>query len=277
MAVSLVGTGTFIASTNNGVSRTLTFSTGGAAANDIVVAWWVHTRGSLTANLRSSSSSPYTQLEATVNGNLGTLCAYRILTSAETTVTSCATGSAQDAVILAAIVLRGCDGTPIIVDGSTTGASSQPRSPAVVVGGPNDAVVTLAGVLANTTLTAPSGFGSAVSTGATDTRSAAGGLAYLSTNGGTYTPAAWASGSTAVWVANTVTLRSTEPLPFTWSDYGPLSTPPGHLIEPGLSAAWMQYHTGFLVPAPTPTPFTTWTSHDDYPSLIRGRTEVIGY
>lgn len=32
--------------------------------------------------------------------------------------------------------------------------------------------------------------------------------------------------------------------------FQPLSTPPAHFVEPGLSAAWTQYHTGFVVPTP---------------------------
>lgn len=227
MAVSLVGTGTFIKSTGNGSSSTLTFSTGGAAAGDMVIAYWVHTRGALTTQLVSSAGTAYTEIEALASGNLGIEGGYRVLTSSETTVTSCATGSAQDSVVLAAIVLRGVASPPVVVDISTTGTSSNPNSPALTVAGPNDAVITAYAILANTpSLTAPSGFSNIVSSGATDTRSCAGGLSWKSTNGGVTDPSSWTgAGATGVnWIANTITVRSTEPIPFTWFSMTPTTT-----------------------------------------------------
>lgn len=226
MAVALVGTGTFIKSTVNGSSCVLTFSTGGAASGDLVIANWTYSRAGLTANLTSSAGTAYTQIGSRIaNGNLQSECWYRILTSSETTVSSCATGSAQDSVVLSAIVLRSFDVTgSTLKQNSTTGTSSNPNSPSVTVDFPNSGVITIASILANTTLTAPSGFGSAVSTGATDTRSVAGGLAYLSTNQGTIDPSSWAGGASAAWVAWTLTVSSTEPLPFTWLDMASQST-----------------------------------------------------
>lgn len=222
MAVSLVGTGTFIKSTINGTATTLTFSTGAAASGDIVVAAWCHTRPTLSSGtpVFSSAGTAYTLLDWIENGNLTTAVYYRILTSSEATVSSCATGSAQDSVELAAIVLRGIESTPTISFNSTTGTSSNPNSPSVTVAVPNSAVITIGTILANTTLTAPSGYGSAVSTGATDTRSNALGLAYLSTNNGLTDPSSWTGGASAAWVAFTVTVASTESLPFTWLDMG---------------------------------------------------------
>lgn len=214
MGFSLVGTGTFIKSTINGSSTTLTFSTGAAAAGDIVVACMVHTRGAITSNLTSSAGTAYTELEALANGNLGIEYGYRILTSSETTVTSCATGSAQDSVVLSAIVLRGAASPAITVDLSTTGTSSNPNSPAVQVSGQNNAVITAYAILANTpSLTAPSGFLNIVSSGATDTRSCAGGLAWKSTNDGVTDPSSWtgAAASGVAWIATTITIRSTDP------------------------------------------------------------------
>lgn len=218
MAVSLVGTGTFIKSTINGTATTLTFSTGGAASGDIVLAFWTHTRPTLSSGtpLLSSAGTSYTMLDWIENGNLTTTFQYRILTSSETTVTSCATGSAQDSIELAAIVLRGIDPTPTIEVNSTTGTSSNPNGPSVTVAAPNSAVISAASMLANTTLTAPSGFASTVSTGATDTRLCSAGLSYLSTNNGTIDPSSWTGGVSAAWVSYTITVASTEPLPFTW-------------------------------------------------------------
>lgn len=227
MAVSLVGTGTFIKSTGNGNATTLTFSTGAATTGDLVVAYWVHTRGAITAQLVSSAGTAYTEIEALASGNLGIEAGYRVLTSAETTVTSCATGSAQDSVVLAAIVLRGVASPAVVVDNSTTATSSNPNSPSVTVGGPNDAVITAYALLANSPATAPpSGFASMVSSGATDTRSCAGGLAYKSTNGGLTDPSSWTGALSAAWIANTITVRSTEAPPFTYQQLTHFTNPP---------------------------------------------------
>lgn len=218
MAVSLVGTGTFVKSTINGSSCVLTISTGGASSGDVVIANWTYTRASLTAVLTSSAGTSYTQIGSRLtNGNLQSECWYRVLTSAETTVSSCATGSAQDSIVLSAIVLRGIDSTKIGSD-STTGTSSNPNSPPHTGRlEPNSAFITVANILANTTLAAPAGFGSAVSTGATDTRSVAGGLAYKSTQG-TVDPSSWTGGVSAAWAAWTIGVGSTEAIPFTWLD-----------------------------------------------------------
>lgn len=212
MATTLVGTGTFITSTVNGTSLTLTISTGGAAAGDVCVAYWVHTRGAITSTLVSSAGTSYTELFSGANGNLGVECGYRVLTSSETTVASCNSGSAQDTVILAAAVIRGVSSLPLIIQSnSTTGTSSNPNSPAVAIPWSNSAVLTAAGLLANTTLaTPPTGFANTVSTTNTDTRSAAAGLAYLSTNAGSINPSSWTGGASAAWVATTVTIGSTE-------------------------------------------------------------------
>lgn len=211
MATTLVGTGTFITSTVNGTSMTLTMSTGAAASGDICIAFWTHTRGALTSVLASSAGTAYTDLGSTTNGNLTLQAGYRVLTSSETTVASCTTGSAQDSVILCAAVIRGVSSFPLIIQSnSTTGTSSNPNSPAVAVPWRNSAILTAAGILANTTLTAPTGFGSAVSSGQTDTRSAAGAVAYLSTNPTTIDPSSWTGGASAAWSAFTVTIGSTE-------------------------------------------------------------------
>src|SRR5262245_57381830 len=211
MAVSLVGTGTFVKSTINGTSTALTISTGAAASGDLCIAYWVHTRGALTAQLVSSAGTAYTELGSFTNGNLGVEFGYRVLTSSETTVASCNTGSAQDSVVLAAVVLRGVSSSPLIIqEASTTAATSNPNSPLKAIPWPNSAVVTACGILSNTTLTAPSGFGSAVSTGATDTRSCAGALAYLSTNPPSIDPSSWTGGAAAAWIATTITVASTE-------------------------------------------------------------------
>lgn len=208
MAVSLLNT--FIKSTINGTSTALTVGTTNQAG-DICVAFWAHTRGALTSVLSSSAGTAYTTLAATTNGNQTVLAAYRVFTSSETTVASCNTGSAQDSAILMAAVIRGISSSPLIINSdSTTGTSSNPNSPSEPVPWANSAVLTAAGILSNTTLAAPTGFGSAVSTGATDTRSCAGGLAYLSTNAGSIDPSSWTGGASAAWVAFTVTIGSTE-------------------------------------------------------------------
>lgn len=226
MAVSLVGTGTFIKSTNNGSACTLTFSTGGAASGDLVIASWAYTRAGLTATVKSSAGASYTRIGTEIaNGTCVTGFFYRILTSSETTCTSCATGSAQDSIVLSAIVLRNIDPTPTIGFNSTTAATSNPNSPSVTVAAPNSAVITAAAVNgATTTLTAPSGFGSVVSTAASDTRSMTSGLAYLSTNSGLTDPSSWTAGAAAQWVAWTLTVASTEVAALTWLDMASQST-----------------------------------------------------
>lgn len=229
MAVTLLNT--FIRSTNNGNATTLTVGTTNAAG-DLCVAFWVHTRGTLTSVLSSSAGTAYTTLAATTNGNQTVLAGYRVFTSSEQTVSSCGTGSAQDSVVLMAAVLRNVSTNPLqITSDSTTGSSSNPNSPPESLPWSNSAILTAAGILSNTTLTAPSGFGSAVSTGATDTRSCAGGLAYLSTNAGTVDPSSWTGGASANWVAFTVVVGSTETpsLPMgaaNYLDMVPYKTPP---------------------------------------------------
>lgn len=219
MAVTLLNT--FIRSTINGTSMALTVGTTNQAG-DLCVAFWAHTRGTLTSVLSSSAGTAYTTLAATTNGNQTVLAAYRVFTSTETTVASCNTGSAQDAAILMAAVLRNVSTNPLIIQSeSTTGTSSNPNSPAEAIPWTNSGVLTAVGILANTTLTAPTGFGTTVSCGATDTRSCAGGLAYLSTNAGTIDPSSWTGGASAAWVAFTVTIGSTEapPMPMHAANY----------------------------------------------------------
>ncbi len=237
MAITAVGTPTTIKSTINGTATTLTFSTGAATTGDIVVAYWVHTRGALVSNLRSSAGTAYTEVESLASGNLGIEVGYRVLTSAETTVSSCTTGSAQDSCVLAAIVLRGAASPAVVVDNSTTGTSSNPNSPSVTVGGPNDAVISAYAILANTpSLTAPSGFLDIVSSGATDTRSCAGGLSWKSTNGGVTDPSSWtgAAATGVAWIGTTITIRSTEPVPFTYQQLTHFTNPPSHLGKEGM-------------------------------------------
>lgn len=209
MAVSLLNT--FIISTNNGTATTLTVGTTNAAG-DICVAYWVHTRGALTANLRSSAGTAYTELFSGTNGNLGVECGYRVFTSSETTVSSCGTGSAQDSCILMAAVIRSAGSLPLIIDSnSTTGTSSNPNSPAEFVPWTNSAVISAVGQLTATVITAaPSGFTNLVSSSATDTRSAAGALAFNSTNPGSVDPSSFTGGVSAAWIATTITIGSTE-------------------------------------------------------------------
>lgn len=270
MAVTLLNT--FIRSTINGTAMTLTVGTTNAAG-DVCVAFWTHTRGTLTAQLASSAGTAYTEIGVVTNGNVSMEAGYRVFTSSETTVTSCGTGNAQDAAILMAAVLRNVSSTPLIIQSnSTTATSSNPNSPAVPVPWANSAVLTAAGILANTTLTAPTGFGTTVSCGATDTRSCAGGLAFKSTNASLENPSSWTGGASAAWVAFTVTLGSTEAPALT---YPPLSTPTAHLVERGLSAAWTQYHSGFTVPSSAPAEVII--PNVCYPSIVWGSQGMIGY
>jgi len=198
-------------------------STGGAAAGDICVAFWTHTRGSITSNLVSSAGTAYTELLSLASGNLGIEAGYRVLTSSETTVASCNTGSAQDAVQLVAAVLRGAGSLPLLIaQNSTTATSSNPNSPAVIVPWANSAVLTAASQLTATAIvTAPSGFANTVSTSGSDTRSCAAALAFKSTNAGTTDPSSWTGGISAAWIAVTVTIGSTEvsPMPMHAANY----------------------------------------------------------
>ena len=230
MAVTLLNT--FIKSTINGTSTALTIGTTNQAG-DICVAFWVHTRATLTAVLSSSAGTAYTDLGATSNGNLTIEAGYRVLTSSETTVASCNTGSAQDSVVLMAAVIRNIASNPLIVDSnSTIGTSSNPNSPSETVYWPNSAVLTAAGQLTATAITAaPSGFTNLVSSSATDTRSCAGALAFKSTNPGLTDPSSFTGGVSAAWAAFTVTIGSTESSPMamrraTYMDGVPRQVPP---------------------------------------------------
>jgi len=209
MAVTLLNT--FIKSTINGTSTALTVGTTNAAG-DLCVAFWVHTRGTLTANLTSSAGTAYTDLGATSNGNLTVEAGYRVFTSSETTVASCNTGSVQDSCVLMAAVLRNVSSNPLIITvDSTIGTSSNPNSPIEPVPWTNSAVLSAAGMLSATVITtAPSGFTNIVSSSASDTRSCAGALAFLSANPPTIDPSSWTGGISAAWSAFTVVVGSTE-------------------------------------------------------------------
>ena len=249
MAVTLLNT--FIKSTIDGLATTLTVGTTNAAG-DICVAFWAHPRGALTGNLRSSAGTAYTQLATVAStANLNVMVGYRVFTSSETTVTSCATGSAQDGLVLMAAVLRGAGSLPLIIQqNSTTAGSSNPNSPAVMVPWANSAVLT-AGAMETTSVitTAPSGFANLVSTSANDTRDVSAALAFKSTNAGVTDPSSFTGGIAAAWVAFTVTIGSTEaPI---MANMGTQEVPPAYRIEPGLSAAWQQYFSGITVPAAT--------------------------
>lgn len=217
---SLVGTGTYIISSNNNSSLTLTFSTGAAVSGDLVIAFWANNDTSLLSStvLSSSSGTAYSQLDVAITSlEVFTSVWYRFLTSAETTVSSCATGgTAGTGTILSAIVLRGCKtNSSNIGYNSTTGLSSNPNSPSVTVYGRESAVMTFAGMNVDTTLTEPSGFANTVSTGATGARGAcAAGLSYKSTDQGLTDPSSWTGGATGNWVAWTVTVESILP---TWT------------------------------------------------------------
>lgn len=51
----------------------------------------------------------------------------------------------------------------------------------------------------------------------------------------------------------------------------PFEIPPAHLVEPGLSAAWTQYHTGFLTP-PVPS-MASW--HQPYAEPVRVKPSAV--
>lgn len=230
MAVSLVGSSGNITGTTNGTSATLTFSTGAAAAGDIVIATWVNTATSsatTTLALTSSAGTSYNLLTTSASGigNLRLAIWYRVLTSAETTVGSCATPSGQDSTTLSAFVLRGFD--PAVIFNSTIaiGTSSLPDSPPITPTGSGDAIFSIVGILSNTTLTAPSTLLNPVSTGRTDTRSNSQGAGWIQSTGPTaYNIGPWAAGAATSWAAFSVTLRSTEAAVLTWLDMASQST-----------------------------------------------------
>lgn len=215
MAITLVGSSGASAIAFSGGSPTLTFSTGAAAANDVVVVAYSVSRAITMAVLSSDGTTPYTQIGTTIsNGNLNTSVWYKVLTSSEVTATCSGTGNGQDGVSAVCLVFRNSSG-PIDTSNSTVGASSQPNSPAVSVARPNDAIISAVGSLAApNTVTAPSGFSNLVTAASTDTRSTTTAISWAThTGSSSYDPTAYSSFTSANWVAFTIALLSTAPPP----------------------------------------------------------------
>lgn len=233
MAISIVGTSGVTAAAINGSTLALTFPAT-SAVGDIALAFNVTPRAG-PWNVYSSGGTAYTQLVTASNGNLNVNLCYRICGAGELTATASESGAAQDGVCAAVFLLRGASPYfDVNVSSAATGTSSQPNSPAVFANHANDMVFSCVAALSNSAaaVTAPSGYTSLVSTGATDTRSTQLGMSrVLSTNTAntplSYDPSAYSSFTSAAWIGITVSVTSTDP--YTAFDLMPQSVLPSVL------------------------------------------------
>jgi hypothetical protein len=208
MAISFVGGA--VRSTNNGASPVITLPA--LVAGDCILTSYSVPRA-ITMVARSSGGTAYTAISSVlVNGNLNFQVFQRYAASTgETTVTCSGTANAQDAVTAVALVFRGTrPGRAFDAYTSTTGTSSRPDGPDVILQDIGEVLVSCVGSLANTaTVTAPTSFLNLNSTGATDTRSVTTAMSWVaSTNKSLNSITAYSSFTSAAWAGVTVALAA---------------------------------------------------------------------
>lgn len=281
MTVSFIGSSGVSGAAINGGSVTVTFATA-PSAGDLLFALVVQGSSKATGGTAySSNGTSYTALSSrTISTSVlatGQLW-YRIAVAGETTMTASGTGGSSDATAVAAYVFRNqATRADALRYALTTGSGTTPDSPALTAQYNGDAVISAVYSAGNTAaaVTAPTSDGvtavtflNAISTGGSDTRLCQLGMSWFASTGSSvsYNPNAWAAFASTTWVAFTVVVESTDP--YTPFDLVSALPPPAHQIEPGLSAAWTQYHSGITVPAAAVTvtwhPMTYWPDYHNY-------------
>ena len=206
MAISLVGSASADAPSGGNPTILLPIAT---QQDDYVFVFGGHGTSGANAGV---STSGYTEETTTSNTNQQVSFSYKKMgASPDATVTCIGDANADHAVAYVAYVLRGVDtSTPIDATTTTaTGASGAPNSPSITTVTNNAAVISFGlSAVDDSITTAPTGYGSKVSTAQSDIVSctAVGAIKSLAT-AGAENPAAWTSFDSGEWTAYTVAIR----------------------------------------------------------------------
>lgn len=239
MAISLVGT----ASGGNTDGADVTISLpAGMAQNDIVLVTGGHANTN-PSNAAAVSTGGYTQLLEEHHLNAcGMVAAYkRMGASPDTSVTCVGGANASSAVAYTVMVFRGVD-TSTAIDATTTsanGGSSQPNSPSITTVSDGAAVISAFVQRYDGAITAPTGYGDAVTVARTDTDKCCAGSAWKAVaTAGAENPPQWTASSFLFWIAFSIALKPAES--GTFGD--------GSLSSSGTAtASFIQAPEGFLI------------------------------